>query len=179
MHDACATSELFGSVKCDCAQQLRRGLRLARAEAGTASIPGAVVYLPQEGRGIGLAAKAAAYALQAAGADTVDANRLLGLPDDSRCYDGARDALWDAALVLQQPLPPAAAAGAAGVPVVEPGIRLLSNNPRKRRELERLGVRVAESLPHLAEDASALAMGYLRAKTERMGHTIPAQWLQH
>lgn len=172
MHDACATSELFGSVKCDCAQQLRRGLLLARAEAGTSSVPGAVVYLPQEGRGIGLAAKTAAYALQSAGADTVDANRLLGLPDDSRCYDGARDALWDSALVLQ-----AAPAAAGRAAVSEPGVRLLSNNPRKRRELERLGVPVAECLPHLADGPSALARVYLRAKSERMGHTIPDDWL--
>jgi len=161
VHDACATSELFGSVKCDCAHQLRAGLAAARAEAGSAGVPGALIYLPQEGRGIGLAAKTAAYALQAAGADTVDANRLLGLPDDSRSYDAAADALRDSGLEV---------GGGAG-------IRLLSNNPRKREQLTLLGVRVQTTVPHLVASPSAHSTAYLRAKAERMGHVIPDAWL--
>jgi GTP cyclohydrolase II len=167
IHDACATSELFGSVKCDCAAQLRVALSRASVESsivypGALPAPGALLYLPQEGRGIGLAAKAAAYALQRAGSDTVDANRLLGLPDDARVYDAARDALVDAGLAFVD-----------GDKTAATGIRLLSNNPRKSSELEALGVPVLEAVPHLVVPPSKLAQGYLRTKAQRMGHTIP------
>ncbi|KAA0150444.1 hypothetical protein FNF29_05247 [Cafeteria roenbergensis] len=170
VHDACATSELFGSVKCDCAQQLAQALRRARARADhpSAAAPGAVVYLPQEGRGIGLAAKAAAYSLQRGGADTVDANRMLGLADDTRRYDAARDALFDAGLAIQGPL--------GGLP--GSGIRLLSNNPRKAEQLTALGVAVDAAEPHLVAPPSALAAGYMQAKADRMGHAIPQGWLR-
>ena len=82
LHDACMTSEVLGSVKCDCARQLRL------AQVQLAASGGLLIYSPQEGRGIGLAAKIAAYALQAKqGLDTVDANRALGLPDECRTYE--------------------------------------------------------------------------------------------
>lgn len=167
VHDACATSELFGSVKCDCAQQLAHALRRARAKADDPSTaaPGAVVYLPQEGRGIGLAAKAAAYSLQRGGADTVDANRMLGLADDTRRYDAARDAIFDAGLAIQ-----------GGVP--GSGLRLLSNNPRKAEHLTALGVAVDATEAHLVAPPSALAAGYMQAKADRMGHAIPQGWLR-
>ena len=88
VHSECMTSEVFGSLKCDCKEQLDAAMAaVARAGAG------AVLYLRQEGRGIGLANKIRAYALQSHGHDTVDANRLLGLPDDARRYDVARDML--------------------------------------------------------------------------------------
>src|SRR5580704_13916088 len=88
VHSECMTSEVFGSLKCDCRDQLDWALaEIVRRGAG------AVLYLRQEGRGIGLANKIRAYELQASGLDTVDANRSLGLPDDARSYEAARDML--------------------------------------------------------------------------------------
>merc|ERR1712078_72381 len=88
VHDACFTSEVLGSLKCDCAEQLRMALDFIRDEGC-----GVVFYLQQEGRGIGLANKIAAYSLQEKGFDTVDANRSLGLPDDCREYSSVRNIL--------------------------------------------------------------------------------------
>src|SRR5271154_4109792 len=105
VHSECITSEVFGSLKCDCKEQLDAAMA-AVARAGS----GAILYLRQEGRGIGLTNKIRAYALQSHGHDTIDANRLLGLPDDARSYEVARDML--------------AHFGVAGV-------RLLTNNPAK------------------------------------------------
>lgn len=88
VHDACFTSEVLGSLKCDCREQLQLALDYIQG-----SPPGMVIYLQQEGRGIGLANKIAAYALQEKGLDTVDANRALGLPDDCREYSAVRHIL--------------------------------------------------------------------------------------
>lgn len=88
VHDACYTSEVLGSLKCDCADQLALALKMIND-----SPPGMVIYLQQEGRGIGLANKIAAYSLQEQGLDTVDANRALGLPDDCREYTAVRNIL--------------------------------------------------------------------------------------
>ena len=152
VHDACMTSELFGSVKCDCAAQLEESKRLAELHAKEEGSPGCVLYLPQEGRGIGLAAKVAAYRLQSSrGADTVDANRMLGLPDDSRRYDAARDALGHLGFAR---------------------IRLLTNNPTKRARLTALGVEVEDTVPLLVPVLSDHARRYLRTKQERMGHVL-------
>jgi GTP cyclohydrolase II len=90
VHDACFTSEVLGSLKCDCREQLALSMEYIQN-----SPPGMVIYLQQEGRGIGLANKIAAYALQERGLDTVDANRALGLPDDCREYTAVRDILED------------------------------------------------------------------------------------
>jgi GTP cyclohydrolase II len=90
VHDACFTSEVLGSLKCDCRDQLALALDVIQAAP-----PGMVIYLQQEGRGIGLANKIAAYALQEKGLDTVDANRALGLPDDCREYSAVRAILHD------------------------------------------------------------------------------------
>jgi len=111
---------------------------------------GAVIYLRQEGRGIGLANKIAAYALQEEGHDTVDANRLLGLPDDTRSYGAAAAILED-----------------LGVR----SIRIMTNNPRKIRNLEELGVLVEGRIPVLT-CTNPHSQAYLEAKAERMGHML-------
>eukprot|EP00041_Stephanoeca_diplocostata_P014974 m.283242 g.283242 ORF g.283242 m.283242 type:complete len:209 (-) comp19874_c0_seq3:103-729(-) len=122
---------------------------------------GAVIYMPQEGRGIGLSNKIKAYHLQETeGLDTVDANRALGLPDDARSYDAVPGILKT-----------------LGVP---PGgsIRLLTNNPRKVRELEKLGVTVAAMVPCVVE-SNAHNSGYLHAKSTRMDHHLPHATCTH
>lgn len=147
VHDACFTSEALGSLKCDCADQLREALRrISRSPRG-----GAVLYLPQEGRGIGLAAKAAAYALQAHGRDTVDANRDLGMPDDAREYGAAADMLAELGISK---------------------VALLTNNPRKAKKLRELGIEVPRTVQLQLRARSGLAAGYLRAKAVRMQHSI-------
>ena len=147
IHSECLTSEVFGSLKCDCKDQLEAAMAaVARAGAG------AVLYLRQEGRGIGLANKIRAYALQSDGHDTVDANRLLGLPDDARRYDVA----WDMLDHL----------GVASV-------RLLTNNPAKVRGLAALGVRVNGRVPVVVA-ANKHSARYLEAKRLRMEHDLPA-----
>jgi GTP cyclohydrolase II len=145
VHSACMTSEVFGSLRCDCAQQLD-----AAQEEIARRGQGIVVYLRQEGRGIGLANKIRAYALQEDGLDTVDANRALGLPDDARRYDAAAAILRD-----------------LGVR----SVRLLTNNPAKLEALRRLGVRV-EREP-LVVSSHPLSFAYLRAKGARMKHFLP------
>ena len=111
VHDACATSEIFGSRRCDCREQLHCAMAYAQQHGGI------IIYLQQEGRGIGLANKIAAYALQEAGADTVDANRMLGFEDDLRRYDPVKAILDDIGVGR---------------------IHLMTNNPRKVSELKRL-----------------------------------------
>jgi GTP cyclohydrolase II len=146
VHSECMTSEVFGSLKCDCKEQLE-GAMAAIAHAGA----GAVLYLRQEGRGIGLANKIKAYALQSHGHDTVDANRLLGLPDDARRYDVARDML-------------------AHLQVAS--VRLLTNNPAKVTALRRLGVRVLGRMP-IVVPPTAHSARYLQTKRDRMDHDLP------
>jgi GTP cyclohydrolase II len=146
VHSECLTSEVLGSLRCDCAGQLDAALaRIAAAGRG------AVVYLRQEGRGIGLANKIRAYALQDRGLDTVDANRALGLPADARRYDAA-----------------AAVLARLGVR----SIRLLTNNPAKHEALAALGVAVREVLP-LVVAATPHSAAYLATKRERMRHALP------
>jgi GTP cyclohydrolase II len=146
IHSECLTGEVLGSLKCDCAPQLDRALSLI-ATAGR----GVVVYLRQEGRGIGLANKVRAYALQARGLDTVDANLALHLPEDARRYDAA------AALLRQ-----------LGVK----SVRLLTNNPEKVRALAALGVPVRERVAHVVA-SHPLAHSYLETKRLRMQHELP------
>ena len=145
IHDECLTSEVLGSLKCDCREQLDFALQFIRGEAG-----GLVIYLRQEGRGIGLANKIAAYALQEEGFDTVDANRALGLPDDARRYHAAAAILEDLGIR---------------------SVRLLTNNPRKISSLQALGIEVVGRLP-IVVDADPHAEGYLAAKAARMGHLM-------
>jgi GTP cyclohydrolase II len=147
VHSECITSEVFGSLKCDCKDQLDAAMAaVARAGAG------AVLYLRQEGRGIGLANKIRAYALQAHGHDTVDANRMLGLPDDARRYDVARDMLEHLGVA---------------------SVRLMTNNPTKVDGLRALGVKVTGRVPVIVPPTQHSA-GYLEAKRLRMEHDLPA-----
>ncbi len=145
VHDACFTSEVLGSLRCDCKQQFDQAEQLIHEQPG-----GVIIYLQQEGRGIGLANKIAAYALQEQGHDTVDANRLLGLPDDIRRYDGAAAILKDLGLHR---------------------IRLLTNNPRKICCLQGEGIEIAERIPVVVK-ATGHRHHYLRTKALRMGHRI-------
>jgi GTP cyclohydrolase II len=146
VHSECFTGEVLHSLKCDCAAQLEHALA-----AITAAGRGVVLYMRQEGRGIGLGDKLRAYALQAGGRDTVDANLDLGLPADARRYDVA-----------------AAILGDLGVRSVV----LMTNNPDKITALEGHGVRVVERAP-LWVDEQDENRGYLDAKRARMGH-LPA-----
>ncbi|MBS2018780.1 MAG: GTP cyclohydrolase II [Deltaproteobacteria bacterium] len=146
IHSECLTSEVFGSLKCDCKEQLDAALaEVARRGAG------AVLYLRQEGRGIGLANKIRAYALQAEGADTVDANRLLGLPDDAREYHAAAHML-------------------AHFDVKS--VELMTNNPAKVDGLRKLGVEVVSRTPVVIAP-NPFSAGYLATKRARMAHELP------
>lgn len=147
VHSECLTSEVFGSMKCDCKQQLER----AQAELAARGC-GVILYLRQEGRGIGLANKIRAYALQAAGADTVEANELLHLPVDARQYDVAAEMLR-----------------ALGVESIE----LMTNNPEKVDQLVRLGVKVERRLPAVVP-ANPFSAHYLEVKRRRMRHDLPS-----
>lgn len=146
VHSECLTSEVFGSLKCDCKEQLEA----AQTEVARRGY-GVVLYLRQEGRGIGLANKIRAYDLQSQGHDTVDANRLLNLPDDTRDYAAA-------AAMLEH----------LGVG----SIRLLTNNPEKVESLRKLGVTVDERSPSIIRP-NRFSVGYLEAKRVRMNHALP------
>ncbi|MFB7906344.1 GTP cyclohydrolase II [Kitasatospora sp. NPDC056076] len=144
LHSECLTGDVFGSDRCDCGPQLRESVERI-SEAG-----GYLLYLRQEGRGIGLYNKLDAYALQDSGLDTYDANTALGLPEDGRDYTAAAQMLT-----------------ALGVD----GVDLLSNNPDKAAQLAGLGITVRRRVPtgvHL----SASNVRYLTAKVERTGHSI-------
>jgi GTP cyclohydrolase II len=151
VHSECITSEVFGSLKCDCKEQFDRAMaQVARAGAG------AVLYLRQEGRGIGLANKIRAYDLQSRGHDTVEANRLLGLPIDARRYDVAADMLAH-----------------FGVE----SVRLLTNNPAKVSALRQLGVRVTGRVP-IVVASNPHSARYLEVKRVRMDHDLPTEPLR-
>lgn len=143
LHSECLTGDVFGSLKCDCGPQLKEALRLIGQEGG-----GVLLYLRQEGRGIGLANKLRAYALQDRGLDTVDANLRLGFADDERDYAHA-----------------AAMLGQLGISEV----RLLTNNPAKVAGLEAAGITVAKRIAHHMT-ANPHNADYLAAKSARSGH---------
>jgi GTP cyclohydrolase II len=143
VHSECLTGEVLHSLKCDCRDQLDLALERIQAEGR-----GAVLYLRQEGRGIGLGNKIRAYAKQDEGLDTVDANLALGFEDDHRGYHMAADMLRD-----------------LGVR----SIALMTNNPRKVEGLENDGVRVTRREPHEIE-AHDHNRDYLKTKQTRLGH---------
>jgi 3,4-dihydroxy 2-butanone 4-phosphate synthase/GTP cyclohydrolase II len=145
LHSECFTGDVMGSQRCDCRAQLERGLERIEAEGR-----GIVLYLPQEGRGIGLINKIRAYALQDRGRDTVDANLELGFAVDHRDYSSA-----------------AAALKHLGVK----SVRLMSNNPLKKKGLENGGVAVTDLVPHQTE-ATAENAFYLETKRDRCGHLL-------
>ena len=147
VHSECLTGEVFSSLKCDCREQFDHA-QAAIAKHGF----GVILYLRQEGRGIGLANKVRAYALQALGADTVEANELLHLPIDARTYDVA-------AAILRE----------LGVESIE----LMTNNPAKVDELRKLGVVVEKRLPVLIP-ANPFSASYLEVKRRRMAHELPS-----
>ena len=149
VHSCCLTGDIFGSQRCDCGPQLQASWTQLLSENA-----GAIVYISgHEGRGIGLWAKAITYLLQDNGQDTYEANRSLGLPEDSRDFS-------DAAVVLRYLLKGRA-------------IRLLSNNPTKREQLEKNGQQVAEVTP-LLTGICEHNLRYLEAKLAK-GHKIPNQ----
>jgi len=145
IHSQCMTSEVFGSLRCDCGDQLEIAMQAIAAEGC-----GLVIYEHQEGRGIGLMAKLQAYSLQDAGLDTVEANEALGFRADCRSYEL-----------------PVAILRELGVSRV----RLLSNNPGKPRALLDAGIEVVAQLPCEAVP-NPHSLAYLRSKKERMGHTL-------
>jgi GTP cyclohydrolase II len=145
LHSECFTGDLLGSLRCDCGDQLRGAIAEIAKSGG-----GVVLYLSQEGRGIGLANKLRAYELQDAGFDTIDANELLGFDADERVY-----------------LPAAAMLRQLGFTRV----RLLTNNPEKVTALTRCGIEVVERVPH-AFPANAHNERYLRTKKLRGGHFL-------
>jgi GTP cyclohydrolase II len=142
IHSACFTSESLGSLKCDCREQLNFALQFVARHGGV------VVYLHQEGRGIGLGEKLRAYALQEQGYDTVEANHSLGFPADARDYEAASLILKD--LGIQS-------------------VRLMTNNPDKISGLRKNGIRVVERIPIVVEPTQHSAQ-YLATKYTRMGH---------
>jgi len=145
VHSQCLTGDVFTSQRCDCRAQLELSLRKIAKESS-----GVVLYLPQEGRGIGLLNKLKAYELQDGGLDTVEANRQLGFDADSRDYQFAAEALK-----------------AMGVRAV----RLLSNNPDKVKQLEESGIRVVERVP-CRPRTSHHSREYLRTKKNKLGHIL-------
>jgi GTP cyclohydrolase II len=145
MHSECLTGDALGSLRCDCRDQLEAALeRIGKAERGI------VLYLRQEGRGIGLTNKIRAYALQDRGHDTVEANQMLGFGDDERDYQVAADMLR-----------------ALGVR----SVKLMTNNPRKLDGLRQHGIRVTGRLP-LVTAANRSNAGYLLTKQKRSGHWL-------
>lgn len=144
VHSECWTGETLGSLKCDCREQLDAALS-AITKAGR----GVVVYLRQEGRGIGLGNKIRAYALQSQGADTVEANEALGFSADLRSYEIAAAILRD-----------------LGVG----SVALLTNNPDKLRGLQEAGVRVSRRVPHWVSVEEEHNRDYLQVKRQKLGH---------
>jgi GTP cyclohydrolase II len=145
IHSQCLTGDVFGSIKCDCGPQLHKTMEMIEAEGR-----GAIVYQQQEGRGIGILNKIRAYALQDAGADTVEANEQLGFAVDARTYQQCAEILFDLGLCK---------------------VRVISNNPEKLAALERAGLKIVERIP-IEVEAEAPAAHYMRTKKEKLGHLL-------
>jgi GTP cyclohydrolase II len=148
LHSQCLTGDVFGSLRCDCRQQLELALSMIASEGA-----GVLIYEQQEGRGIGLMAKLQAYELQDAGLDTVEANERLGFKADHREF-GLPAEILKVLGVLQ--------------------VRLLSNNPDKVAALERGGIKVVERVP-CEVSPSVHAEEYLKTKKEKLGHLFTSR----
>ncbi|MDY6394680.1 MAG: bifunctional 3,4-dihydroxy-2-butanone-4-phosphate synthase/GTP cyclohydrolase II [Bacteroidales bacterium] len=146
VHSCCATGDIFGSMKCDCGDQLHKAMQMVEQEG-----KGIVLYLNQEGRGIGLVNKLHAYHLQEQGMDTVDANVALGFKPDERDYGIGAQILRD---------------------MNATNLRLMTNNPLKRVGLEGFGISIKETVPIVVEP-NDYNHNYLLTKKERMGHDLP------
>jgi 3,4-dihydroxy 2-butanone 4-phosphate synthase/GTP cyclohydrolase II len=151
IHDQCFTSEVFRSQRCDCKEQLKMSLEYVSKHGG------AIIYLQQEGRGIGLANKVAAYALQDTGMDTVDANTHLGFPEDCRQYGVVPSMLKDMGIE---------------------SIKLITNNPRKIERVVALGINVVDTIPMVVQKPNAYNRKYLQTKQDRMNHRNFGEMLQ-
>ncbi|MCF0158048.1 MAG: GTP cyclohydrolase II, partial [Veillonella sp.] len=145
VHSSCVTGDIFGSQRCDCGEQLHRSMELVEREG-----KGMILYLNQEGRGIGLMAKIAAYKLQEEGYDTVDANVHLGYDPDQRDYGVGAQILRSLGVTK---------------------IRLITNNPIKRVGLEAYGLEIVENGP-MEIQPNENNERYLRTKKERMDHSL-------
>ena len=145
VHSKCLTGDVFGSARCDCGSQLRAALRRVAQEGS-----GVIVYLDQEGRGIGLLNKLKAYELQDRGHDTVEANEMLGFPPDLRNYGVGAQILLDLGLHR---------------------IRAMTNNPKKLTGLEGFGLEITDRVP-LEVEATDLNHDYLEAKRDKLGHLL-------
>lgn len=148
VHSSCATGDIFGSCKCDCGEQLHRAMEMIEKEG-----KGLVVYMSQEGRGIGLVNKLKAYHLQEQGMDTVDANLALGFKADERDYGIGAQILRD---------------------MNATNLRLMSNNPKKRSGLEGYGIKITENIPIIISP-NKYSEKYLKTKRDRMGHLLPEE----
>jgi len=145
VHSSCATGDIFGSLKCECGEQLHKAMQMIEKEG-----KGVIVYMNQEGRGIGLMNKIKAYALQEQGMDTVDANLHLGFNADERDYGVGASILHEIGIRK---------------------MRLITNNPVKRIGLEGYGLQIVENIP-IEVGINKYNEKYMRTKKEKMGHTL-------
>ncbi len=156
VHDQCFTSEVFGSKRCDCREQLEESLKMIKEEFVLTGKGGILIYLQQEGRGIGLPNKIAAYSLQDQGMDTVDANTHLGFADEMREYVAVPDILDDMDVR---------------------SVRLITNNPYKVDQLEKLGVKITDRIS-VELESNEHNLKYLRTKKMRMNHALSKKGLE-